>query len=338
MNRIITITLKLKSLVYLLVCLALIGSTVGVCYATPLDEKASYWVWQEWAWLTGDYYGMLRSDRAKTLDGALELAARLHDLAEQVDDKAPPSPHLSYILQMWTVEIAPYFAYEGITDVEMYPTLIDWTNFTGDRNFHVLGSARCPGGAVGINIRYVNPMSPWYDNNPLATLVHELGHTAGICSPLDPSGEPATQMATLEVLAAMASQDNAYALPAFLDELTSFVMDYAMYLAMAEGRMGDYLAAYERMVAGDPIRMAGLDKSLRHWQGHEKELLDILERYGAVPYQLLRSAMLSPVNLSPELRPVPNGMHRIAMDDTQYLLMHLRGMAEAYAPEVPDVD
>ena len=78
----------------------------------------------------------------------------------------------------WPLEIAPYLQYEGLTVRPVNPAVI-FEPFPGDRHSHIAGYTFC-GNEFFLNLRYINWISSWYnDVSSLATLVHEMVHTAG---------------------------------------------------------------------------------------------------------------------------------------------------------------
>ena len=193
---------------------------------------------------------------------------------------------------LWTYEIVPYFEYEGLTSRARYPDSAQYTLFPGaGGHFHVLGKAQCDrdgGGPIFINARGLIPESVRFGETwLLPTLIHELIHAqgGGFCSGSSESLESTTQMATLEVLAAMANHGNVDAVYALIDELRDMAMAAVYYEALRDNRLGDYYAFRDRIYTA-PLERARSEKSRRFWfetAQSRANLKEILNKYNFIP-------------------------------------------------------
>ena len=275
--------------------------------------------------------------QAKPLDTpAAELALRLDGLLDQVEE--PKVEITQATIAAWTVEILPYFEYEGITSASVTPDSVKLTLFpSAMENFHVLGQAFCDvfgGGPVDLNGRVANPTSAWYDKPfVLATLVHELGHIqgGGLCSGSSAELESTTQLVALEVLAAMANGGNELALYALLDELRDMAMGAAHYEAIANGNLDGYRALVGQ-VFDAPDEQARAAKSARRWSSDPATLREILYKYSWIPVDKILDGLekgqipdlkLAPVQETFGFYGRPSNPRRpLVIDDLAYVLEH----------------
>lgn len=265
-----------------------------------------------------------------TFQGALRIAERLDTLADRLE--ALPVGRTPEDLELLAQEIVQYYAYEGISD-RCYLPPVTLHVYKKDQAFHVLGS--CTMGFrpfVYLNARYANPWSPrWYTRaDLLAVMVHEIGHAQGIASLAQGNWtEPATQLATVEVLAAMVRDRNVYALVPLLRELQKYAEYYAMEIALREGRMEEYRAHIGR-VANNRYEIASFERAMTHWSSRMEQLHDILTRYGRWPWIFLNAALQADGYLTRPFACVPNDTGRIKMDDLAYVLEDLPALLRDY--------
>lgn len=261
-----------------------------------------------------------------TFEGALRIAERLDRIADELE--VLPVGRAPEDLEYLTVEIVGYFAYEGISD-RCYVPVVQWQVYPRDRNFHVAGS--CTMGIrprVALNARYANPWSSrWYNRvDMLAVLVHELAHAQGITG-FDIYVEPAAQLATVEVLAAMVRDQNPIALVPLIRELQEYAEYYAMEIALRTGRMDEY-RAHVRRVANSAYDVASWERAMDHWAGALGQLKAILSDYGRWPWIFLVTALRSGENLTRPFPCVPNDTGQIELNDLVYVLEHLGELVE----------
>lgn len=227
------------------------------------------------------------SPYADSTEAKEKWALRLDALA----DALPPEPMLETLQDMneWAIEILPYMAYEGLTDTANVPADIGLFFNMNSSAFHLAGQALCrtvdEGAVLGpiiLNGRYVNPKSAWYGKEQsLGVLVHELVHMQGgpFCSGKSEDLEANTQIAAMEVMAAMVNHGNRAVLRPLLLTLRDMVLSALEYDLSPE----DYIAFY-RTVEPDPFQVAKAEKALRHWlPDNAYELHDILWKYNVVP-------------------------------------------------------
>lgn len=309
------------------------------------------------------FLDMLRSDKATTPEGAVEICLKADVLADSIQELYPPQFRTLLDAQMFVYEVGPYAVYERILPAEydfnadssgprtMVPSTanlskVEATFYGGDRSFHLLGTAQCytPNGgfsdaAFNVNIRYFNPASPLY-NRPDSlnkVLVHELVHMQGVCTNDDYGGlnadvETATQIATLEILAAMTSHSNVYGLLPFIREIQGYAADVVYLWALENDNMDFYKENVLQHTMSSSFKMAGFEKSLAHWQesfSQEFRLIEILKRYGVKPYEYILEALNHP-RLETRKMPYPNNQKTIVLDDTAYVLDNLVQLARDY--------
>ena len=199
----------------------------------------------------------------------------------------------------WGLEILPYMTYEGVINgLARIPYDITPFYFPSSRMFHLSGQAYCAdredrpiNGPISLNRRYMNPASPRYgDERALGVLVHEMVHMQGgpFCSGKSEDLEADTQIAAMEVMAAMVNHGNRAVLRPLLLDLRSMVLASLQ----AEMEPDDYMALV-RELANDPYDVSRAEKSLRYWHGHKggaEELAGILLRYNVTPVNVIIEA------------------------------------------------
>ena len=199
----------------------------------------------------------------------------------------------------WTIEILPYMTYEGVIHGAARPPHdVAPFYFLNSRMFHLGGMAFCRDrdgkpalGPIGYNFRYINHVSPRYaDERALSVLVHEIVHMQGgpFCTGPSESVEADTQIATVEVMAAMVNHGNRAVLRPLLLDLRSMVLASIQ----AEVSKDEYLALVAE-IANDPFEVSRAEKSLRFWYGAPggaEELAAILRRYNVTPVNALIEA------------------------------------------------
>ena len=258
---------------------------------------------------------------------------------------------------LFMIEVAPYAVYERILpaeyrseeykmtmpSTEILPQ-IEMKRYGGDRTFHLMGQAACldlEDPKLNINLRYFNPTSPLYDKaaSQKSVLIHEIMHMQGICTDsskgdeFNKDVETATQLATVETLAAMTRHKNKHALLPFLRE----VQGYAADLVLMEALEDDFnLESYEEKIvdptANDVFRKAGWAKSMDHWMESydlQFRLKEIVRDYGYKPYLYMIEA-LNDEDYETRKLPFPNPRGKMAMNDTAYCLEHIDDLVDSY--------
>lgn len=258
--------------------------------------------------------GSARAQAAPSLDPVkVAEIVRLSALLDELPQKAYPitATNADNFLSNWATEILPWFAYEGVSDPAIPPKDISFyfgpfgpKEYIDGYVFHILGLSACEqigvapnpfdgeltpvAGPIWLNGRYINSASPWYQRPDLVSvLTHELGHSQGICAGPSPYVESSTQIATMEVLAAMANSGNDSVLLSLLFEYRGIVQGALKFEAMRDGLADQY----EQLVASVDhysAREAAIrDASRRFWNKSDEgraELRGILYRYELVPY------------------------------------------------------
>lgn len=220
---------------------------------------------------------------------------------------------------LWPYEVFPYFNYENLTNQAIPPRVVFEVQGDGARHVHLAGYTYCEN-EVYLNARYINPVSVWYeDADALVTLVHEMIHTLGqdFCNPWDSEKtESSTQIATLEVLAAMANHGNEVAYYALLDELRSIAMNTALYEAMQENDLAGYREF--RSLVFQEEGLARFDKSQRYWANDQATLNEILKKYSVDVFHAVQHGRFQ-VDLPGDQR----GTTIYGLDDLRYVINHL---------------
>lgn len=310
---------------------------------------------------TKSFLDLLRSENAETPEGAIEITLKADALADSIESLYPPQFRTLLDAQMFVYEVGPYAVYERILPAQFnfnqdggprqmvasranLPE-VEVKHYGGDSSFHLLGTANCytPDGSFSqgnfnVNIRYFNPMSPLY-NRPSSmnsVLIHELMHMQGVCTTedlkLNPDVETATQLATLEVLAAMTNHGNVYGLLPFIREIQGYAADVVYLWALENDNVDFYRERVLKHTVSSKFRMASFEKSFAHWSESYSQsfrLIEILSRYGVTPYLYLLEALRHP-KLETRRMPYPNGKKKIVLDDTAYVLDHMVELTRDY--------
>ena len=188
-------------------------------------------------------------------------------------------------------EILPFFALERVSDASHYPAVVLVVPLVAEPSFVIAGQAgeTSAGSMVRINDRFLNDRAQL-----LATLTHELIHIQGGYFLEPPEGiedldrsyfiESRTSTATLEVLAAMCRYGNPVSCQAFWGDLEILARRSLQARAGRAGLLGLYerwASIFLRDDAGD----MKAEKMDRFWAGARAEQLQIIERYGELPWQ-----------------------------------------------------
>lgn len=188
-------------------------------------------------------------------------------------------------------DILPFFAIEGVSDASHYPAVILVVPLVAQTSFVIAGQAGSTdnGPMVRINNRFLNDKAQL-----LATLTHELIHIQGGYFLNPPEGitgldrsyfiESRTTTATLEVLAAMCRYGNPVSCQAFWGDLEILARRSLQAKAGRAGLMGLY-EWWASTFLRDDIQDMRADKMDRFWAESRGEQLQIIERYGEVPWQ-----------------------------------------------------
>lgn len=340
----------------LLVALAVLA---GLVYGAVLGV--------EWAWAHLQPHLALAWDRAQGWGAyflwearvwgstlyALDFATRMDRLYDALPDKPIPIRDGGYITEevfpQWEVltnsrdlelvaeDVLPYFGYEfGWYTIRPYG--IAFVPFQGPAAFHVLGRASCEYSIAIFNFRYANPLSTLYQHDSLLpTIVHELGHVQGVCTWLPwqvAEMEAANQVATWEVLAAMANHGNAYAVKPLAAELRDAALSYArsvMRERKVEGLYDWYVRTFLLTTLEEQSKR---DKARRFWEQDPETLDYILKAYGRKPWEMLTAGLAHPrhevasihyPNWQLLLAPRWEGNYEVTIrvDDLDYFLRHL---------------
>lgn len=246
------------------------------------------------------------------------LIQRLTGLLDKLPQKTYPITleNSSLFTAEWEVEILPFYAHAGIVDSVTPPAAIRFffqpygsADDVDMLTFHILGLSECGQiegfaddgtaikGPIWLNGRFINPVSPWYqDASYLPTLVHELGHSMGICDGPSDYIESSTQVATIAVLAAMANAGLDGAILGLLDEYRSITQG----ALLSDALRTNHLAEYESFWAS--VHPSARDRaqhafSSRFWYGNKArltELKGIVSRYELTPYVKIQYALAQP--------------------------------------------
>lgn len=269
---------------------------------------------------------------ATSVESREKWATRLDWLADQL----PAKPMLTSIEEMneWAIEILPYMAYEGIHEPEAnIPYDLGLFFAMSASAFHLAGQAMCRTldegevlGPIILNGRYINPVSTWYGRETsLAVLTHELVHMQGgtFCSGKSEDLEANTQIAAMEVMAAMVNHGNKAVLRPLLLELKDMVLASLQYDLDRAAYM-----SFRVTLDSDPFTIAAAEKSYRHWGTASTELKDILYKYNVVPVNAIieglgdgtvervQSVQWNLADDTVEVLP-------LQVDDLQYLFAHV---------------
>lgn len=218
-----------------------------------------------------------------TYEQAVSDATRFSRLLEAIPEEARFGIRTDEDLLLWTMEIMPYFEYEGIVEDKkpgeynglVYPPVMSFVDYQdGLMSHHVLGRTQVFTDEIDMNARIINPVSAWYGReDSIGTLVHELAHAQGIkfpapSSPLDE--ESSAQLVTLEVLSAMVNHGNELVIPALLDELRHMNMQAAHCIAIRDGFEERFLADRAQILPNS-LDLAASEKADRQWADYKDE-------------------------------------------------------------------
>ena len=199
----------------------------------------------------------------------------------------------------YATRIIPYYLRERVGE-GIYPDYIVVRPWDGDTSFQVGGRANCEYDpsvgrnmcVVWINARYFDDPA-WQDSRDiLEVFVHEMVHIQGgnFLNPQDGETwreksailESNTSAATLEVLAAMCNYGDELACKTFWYELEN------LSRLSLRSRLREDVWAYD-LFANLFLRSESDErasrKSDRFWAGHEYERNEIIEKYGANPWE-----------------------------------------------------
>lgn len=301
---------------------------------------------------------LLRADAAMTPEGAAEIALLADALADSIEELYPESLRDLDEAQGFIFEIMAYSVYERILpettrydyDGEMVrePTreimpLIELRHYWGDKTFHLMGTAPCWDASepININVRYFNPVSPMYNKaaNQIGVLIHEVMHMEGVCpetfqgDEYNVDVEAATQVATLEVLAAMTRHGNMYGLLPFLREIQGFASDVVLLWALENDDLDKYRQEILIPTANNAYRIASFEKSMEHW--HESYALTfrlraLITSYGVQPYVHIVNALKNDNYETTTKLPFPNPKKTIHLNDVAYVLDNIKALVNDY--------
>lgn len=216
------------------------------------------------------------------IDTPEKLALKIDTI---LDKETPLEITEDDLVNKWPKEIAPYFEYEFLTNGEAKIPKVQFFEATDAFHcFHILGFTFVfdQSGSIFLNDKFRNNVSPKYHSiQSLVTLVHETAHIQGgeftgmdavVC-------EKNAQLATLEVLAAMANHGNKYARQALLDELRDISLGVVLHRAIKSSDMTGYRNLAARIYGQER------DKGMRRWdQVGLSKLEDILMKYSVSVY------------------------------------------------------
>lgn len=185
--------------------------------------------------------------------------------------------------------ILPYFAYEGVStwEVGIYPRLVAFFPFGGDRSFHVLGTVP-EGQVVILNERLVLDPRLNDEVEAKAVLIHELVHTQGgkyLEWPPE-TWEAYTSAATLEVEAGMCNYGDPVACAAFWKDFEGMVRGSLKYAALSVGVPWLYDAFANVWLRSDEETIWAA-KQARFFDDHGEDLKTLLYKYDALPWATL---------------------------------------------------
>ena len=300
---------------------------------------------------------MLRADTATSPKGATEIAILADTLADRIEDLYPEPPRSIEQAQGFVYEIGAYAVYERILpETTRYDVGGEWMtmptveilpkvqprHYWGDNTFHLMGTAACwdQTNPFDINVRFYNPVSPLYSRSAaqISVLIHETMHMQGICTDStqgDEHGtdvEAATQVATLEILAAMTRHRNVYGLLPFLREIQDYASDLVLLWALENDELDTYKTELLNVTANDAYRHASFAKSMDHWlESHALtfQLKSILTNYGVKPYLIIIEA-LKDDDLETTRLPFPNKRGKLILNDIAYVLDNIEALVDDY--------
>jgi hypothetical protein len=298
----------------------------------------------------------MENDWALTTEGATAICLYVDSLADAIEHLFPPPPRTLEQAKALVLEVAPFAVYERILPETYYDTEnrmrrrsievlpdIELLRYGGDSSFHLLGTAECfdlEEPVFNLNIRYYNPYSSLYnrEEGQVATIIHELMHMQGICTnssrgdEYNRDVESATQIATIEVLAAMTRNKNRFGLLPFLRELEGYAADVILLDAINNDNINFYKETILKPIANDSYRLASFEKSMEHWYetyALKFRLREIVDDYGVKPYKYLVEALNSDDYMTRKL-PFPNPQKVIAMNDAAYVMDHVVDLVRDY--------
>lgn len=300
---------------------------------------------------------LFQPEIALTVEGATEIVLRVDALADRIEQLYPDQLRSKEAVQGFILEIAPYAVYERIMPENtnygdkgrlMLPTReilpdIMFRHYGGQDNFHLMGTAAChdlENPVMNISLRYFNPASPLFNKaaSQIAVTVHELMHMQGICTDVSKGGEDvadietATQIATLEVLAAMTRHGNEYGLLPFLREIQDYAEDFLLLDAVKNGTLDAYKQNIVAVTANNIYREASFAKSMDHWFESPSltfRLKEILTHYGVQPYEYIIEA-LNDEDYETRKLPFPNKRGKIQLNDIAWVLDRLTELVNDY--------
>lgn len=300
---------------------------------------------------------MLRADAALSPEGAAEIAILADSLADRIEDLYPEPPRSIQEAQGFIYEIAAYTVYERILpETTRYNIGGEWItmptyevipqvqpkHYFGDNTFHLMGTAPCwdSSNPFDINVRFYNPVSPLYNkgDRQISVLIHEMLHMEGICTDVAQGDEyatnveAATQIATLEILAAMTRHRNVYGLLPFLRSIQNYASNMVLFWALENDELDRYKTEILDVTANDIYRHASFAKSMDHWLESYAltfKLKGILSNYGLKPYLYIIEA-LKDDDLETTRLPFPNKRGRIRLNDIAWVLDNTEALVDDY--------
>lgn len=237
-------------------------------------------------------------------------AGGARDFVEYIDgvlDQLPAEEPMSVTqddITLWALETLPMFGYEGLLNYPVVPSAIELVpTLSPMEHNHILGRALCtyPGAPIAapnnieMNFRTANPHSAWFGEGDrfLPTLIHEMIHIQGVCGSGEAS-ETATQLVTLEVLAALVNGGNEEALRPLLQELRDIALA-SLQLEAWQGTDEDFqeYREFRDTVLTSAVERARFEKSIRFWSqsfSHKAQLTYILRAYNDSVWRHLNTA------------------------------------------------
>jgi hypothetical protein len=232
----------------------------------------------------------------------------------------------------YTRKIVPFFEYENVRSMGIYPRSVLFVPYRGRDSIHVLGRASCSTGQVTINERYA--LDQRYTlHSLLATLVHELTHIQGgeFCEGDPDEFESKTQAVAIEILGAMCNYGDRLACHAFYNEVEG-ILKATAYLIAIEHNWQDFYFTINALFFQNREQEMASQKSWRYWSqsgSRRLTLSSILRRYHAkVLYDYLLPGLTGkpvPIAIKPQpsyIMPGYNDTPPFTFDDTQSLIPH----------------